>query len=60
MHKTITVQVFLNFPKMKHKQSLERYIPSASSVVCQLHFSLDDIILYDKHLEPDGNCKQLL
>jgi hypothetical protein len=57
MHKTIAVQVFLNFPKMKLKQSLE---PSASSVVCELHFSSDDIILYDKHLQPDGDCKQLL
>jgi hypothetical protein len=57
MHKTIAVQVFLNLPKMKLKQSLE---PSASSVVCELHFSSDDIILYDKHLQPDGDCKQLL
>jgi hypothetical protein len=29
-------------------------------VVCQLHFRSDDMILYDKHLQPDGNCKQLL
>jgi hypothetical protein len=29
-------------------------------VVCQLHFSSDDMILYDKHLQPDGSCKQLL
>jgi hypothetical protein len=29
-------------------------------VVSQLHFSSDDMILYDKHLQPDGNCKQLL
>jgi hypothetical protein len=28
-------------------------------VVCQIHFSSDDIILYDKHLQPDGSCKQL-
>jgi hypothetical protein len=29
-------------------------------VVCQLNFSSDDMILYDKHLQPDGNGKQLL
>jgi hypothetical protein len=29
-------------------------------VVCKLYFSSDDIILYDKHLQPDGTCKQLL
>jgi hypothetical protein len=29
-------------------------------VVCQLQFSSDDMILYDKHLQPDGSCKQLL
>jgi hypothetical protein len=60
------VSVF-KFPKNEERKQAwlkiiprKNFIPSASSVVCQLHFSSDDIILYDKHLQPDGSCKQLL
>lgn len=58
------ISVF-KFPKNEErKQSWIRAIPrkdllsTDSSVVCQLHFQPDDIILYDKQLLSDESFKQ--
>ncbi|XP_044262768.1 uncharacterized protein LOC123010130 [Tribolium madens] len=45
---------------MEEYQSIGDFEPSSSSVVCQLHFNFNDVIMYDKHLQPDGSTKELL
>lgn len=37
----------------------KNFEPSNFSVVCKLHFKSSDFI-YDKHLQPDGTCKDLI